>query len=969
MTNFVVNFTHPWLLLVLIPAIIAAFIPYLRLNKKYRRSRNRVTSLVLHIVVLVLSILTLSGLNFTYDIPKDGNQMILLVDMSDTEETFNYNAVSETPSREVRDEFVRSALEMCEKNGMSVGVVTFGFDQVYAVPFTKNAKDAFKAYTEAPLPDKSGTDIAAAINYARTLFTNPDTAKIIVASDGKETDGDVIDAITMTLKQNTKIDYVNIETYFNEKEIQVTDVIFPDYHVKKDEACTVKVVLQSNSDNVDCTVIVKDNGETVAMKSGVGVYAGANEVTFDDYKFTTEGVHSVVVTVQPGSGTDKLDQNNEYTSYFNILNFNKILVLEGVSNQSDNLKDLLIENDLYDVTVENLYTGNVPSSVDELREYDEIILNNVANKDLDSSVNFNVAENFVKMLGEYVEVYGGGLLTVGGSEADDPATAHAYNRDDMNNTLYQSMLPVQAINYTPPLGVVVIIDISGSMDIKVDEGYSRLHWAKEGANTCLRALSERDYIGIMTLMSSNGITFENILPMTSRTREATIREAIYSIPDKAYGGGTVFSGAIEEAGSHLRSLTQVEKRHIIIVTDGEPGEPAETYESVTRNLYYQYGITMSVVALGVNEGTNTGVRMESLVAQCTDDNGVNHGKVYYVPNNNTSVIGDVMKDDLNQSELEEVNYETYQPIVSRLTSPLVVDLERDENNSTKLNTTLDGFYGVKVRPDAELILTGNFNVPLYAQWKYGNGMVGSFMCDLNKVWSAQFMESNVGATFIRNVCEALMPVSSIRPVELNVRYEEKNFTNTLDVFDQLGEGEKIIGKVRRADDDGFEVSLSATGDLSQSTKAAQTEAVFVREYFTAENNYSNCKFVIKEAGVYVISLERVNADGERLAYYEFYKSFAYSDEYDVFFDENKIEGKTNIEKMAKTSGGTIIADPYVPNEIFNDFVLKVNSGFDPRYLFMIIAIVAFLLDIIVRKFKFKWPHEWFKKREENTPKK
>ena len=41
--------------------------------------------------------------------------------------------------------------------------------------------------------------------------------------------------------------------------------------------------------------------------------------------------------------------------------------------------------------------------------------------------------------------------------------AHAYNRDDMLNTLFQDILPVQAINYTPPVAVMIVADRSGSM--------------------------------------------------------------------------------------------------------------------------------------------------------------------------------------------------------------------------------------------------------------------------------------------------------------------------------------------------------------------------------------------------------------------------------------------------------------------------------------------------------------------------
>ena len=40
MTNFRIEFVYPWLLLLLIPAALLTFLPYFKLNKKYRKNRN-----------------------------------------------------------------------------------------------------------------------------------------------------------------------------------------------------------------------------------------------------------------------------------------------------------------------------------------------------------------------------------------------------------------------------------------------------------------------------------------------------------------------------------------------------------------------------------------------------------------------------------------------------------------------------------------------------------------------------------------------------------------------------------------------------------------------------------------------------------------------------------------------------------------------------------------------------------------
>lgn len=50
--------------------------------EKYRRTRNRVVSIVLHLCVMILCISLLAGISFRYEIPNTKNEVLLLVDSS-----------------------------------------------------------------------------------------------------------------------------------------------------------------------------------------------------------------------------------------------------------------------------------------------------------------------------------------------------------------------------------------------------------------------------------------------------------------------------------------------------------------------------------------------------------------------------------------------------------------------------------------------------------------------------------------------------------------------------------------------------------------------------------------------------------------------------------------------------------------------------------------------------------------------
>jgi thiol-disulfide isomerase/thioredoxin len=81
--------------------------------------------------------------------------------------------------------------------------------------------------------------------------------------------------------------------------------------------------------------------------------------------------------------------------------------------------------------------------------------------------------------------------------------------------------------------------------------------------------------------------------------------------------------------------------------------------------------------------------------------------------------------------------------------------------------TLGGAYHNQLKEGATEILHSPYG-PLYAHWNYGKGIVGSFMCDLNGTWSADFLNAEAGATIINNIISHLanerIPDDSASPV-------------------------------------------------------------------------------------------------------------------------------------------------------------------------------------------------------------
>ncbi len=917
MYNLQIRFTYPWALLLLIPALLLTFIPYFRSNKKYRRNRNRITSMVLHAIVITLSILTLSGISFFYQLPNEKNEILLLIDVSDTVDM----------SEQSRDDAVRTVIEQSMYDNFKVGVVTFGFDQKYAVPLTDDVDSVYEAYLGADLPDTTATNIAGALTYAKDLLTHPESAKIVLITDGKETDGNAKSAIQAITAQGTKMDAIYIKSDFDEADAQVLDITLPEYHVKVNESCPITVSVYSHV-KVGATIELYDGLEKVAEDT-FELSTGTQTFTFN-HAFEKMGLHELSFKIIANG--DNMVENNEYYSYMYLEVFNKILIVERTDGESDALVAMLKDNvDAYEIETVNVTSDALSTDVNDLLEYDQIIMNNIANADM--------PEGFDEALYSFVYDYGGGVFTTGGT--DESGEAHAYNRRDMYGSLYQSMLPVQAIDYTPPLGLFVIIDRSGSMgSIDNGTGSSKLELAQAGAYSCLSSLSERDYMGIMTLESDSGL----VLPLTRRTEEQRIREAIYSFD--ATGGGTMFAPALKDAGKALQDQV-VDKRHIILITDGMPGDSKDqdtgryAYEDIAAENYAN-GISLSIVGIGIGSFGDAADRMESLAA-------LGGGKFY-------SVSGDdlvsAIRSDLTVDALKEVTEEVYKPTVNIASSSLLNGIEFDEDNRGQINVELGGFFGVKKRDNenVSMVLTGDYSVPLYCQWKFGKGMVGSFMCDLNGTdWSQSFMADKNGKQFIYNVIDNLMPTSNIRPQDFSLRVVEDNYTTKISLDGHLESGDRIEGYLVSGEgDDEVKMSLN---------EVSNGEGCYVVTALSSDNNYSRCNFVLKDSGVYKLLFVKYNANGDEIGSLEYYKVMSYSKEYDNLNGKDEKEIEQYLSDLAEMSGGKLVEDAQAPDEIFENFVTEIDSGFDPRALFMILALILFLLDIAVRKFKFKWPHE------------
>lgn len=894
MQNFRIHFSHPWLLLLLIPAIALTLFPYFKANKKYRKTRNRILSMLFHGLAMVLAILLLAGISFSYEKPNLENELIILVDTTDS----NATAV------DAKNEFVQSVVSISDGK-YRLGIVKFGHGQVLSGEIGYDMEQSLEDYLTSEAPDGTATDLASAIQYASTLFKNPETSKIVVISDGIETDNAALSVIKAIAAEGIKVDTV---LYPNKEhdEVQIYSVKTPDTRIILGDNFITEITVRSNFEGEKSAIIsAYDNEEYIGSTP---ILLEKAEQTFEvALSLAERGMHELRFEITCDG--DVVQENNAYRAFINLEAFDNILVLEGKEGEGAKLTALLNEHfSVTDMSFEEDF-ADIPRNLEQMAAYEQIILVNVAYSDM--------LGGFEELLNEYVYELGGGLFTVGGSldEVNGQKVPHAYNRNDIaSSTYFKQMLPINAIDFTPPIAVMIVVDASASM------GMDKLNAAKEGAEGCLDALNDRDFCGVMSFQTRASEEVE-ILPVTQKD---LLRDVIKQVGTGVGAhGGTIFSDAIMRAGRALSVIDNVERKHIILVTDGDPGDEFEVYSAYIKD-NFDDGITMSIVTIG-NEDPSITHNMTEAVA-------LGGGKYYNVKPTELQKIPETMRTDLALEAVAEINYgDPFKPTIKDRT-PAVAGV------ADSFIPELTGYYGTVAKNGASVPLMGEY-VPIYAEWKYGNGNVGSFMCDLSGIWSQTFMEDVVGKTIITNIVNSIFPMEDVRADSIGYILKSDNYHYQLGVYG-IGDTERV------------EVSVTP---ISDHLVSMLEEGVSVQKMESGKR----FNFIIKDAGLYEIVIKKLDEAGTELSNVVLYETFSYSEEYNTFTERFPI-GEELMTLLAEYGKGSVIGDPA---EIFASFSPAIKKTIDPRIVFLILSIIFVLLDIAARKFKFKWPHEFIRERK------
>ena len=310
-----------------------------------------------------------------------------------------------------------------------------------------------------------------------------------------------------------------------------------------------------------------------------------------------------------------------------------------------------------------------------------------------------------------------------------------------------------------------------------------------------------------------------------------------------------------------------------------------------------------------------------------------YGITNFTPNKSNMVNSNFILEELFDNEISsDITATVVDDGVSR---EIVVNKENDVT-LTDIEGDIEavrGFYVGTTKNSATTILetiwsseTKNTEVPIYAYWRYGNGLVASFSCDINhNVWLRNWGSGTNGEKFLQNLSGSNLPTKR-EDVPLLVETEAIG-TNTYLYVDTptLNPNAKLTLEI-----------TDPSGDVNERDLVYTTE-----DYET--------NFETKEVGTYRLkityTLEASNASPITYSK-EYIYNVSYTEEYNSF---NYYE-ISNLNHMVNT-GNPVYEDADSINLSIDETKVTTYT-YDFTVLFMTIAICLFVVDIFIRKVKW-----------------
>jgi uncharacterized membrane protein len=529
----------------------------------------------------------------------------------------------------------------------------------------------------------SHSRLADALLTARLDMPAGAARRVVVFSDGRETDGDLASAIAAMRREGVDVRRVQLGRV-GHAEAAVTSLRPGTPHAYVGQRVRLTARLSSNVPTGGTLRIL--NRGVVEAECPVQLRPGDdNEVTVD-VTMTTAGAS--VWEAELVCEDDHYPINNRSGCTVQVRGRAKVLAMHERPAELRALKAALASQGI-DLDVRGEH--GMPSSLAQMLQFDAIVLASLPATAMETQQMVD--------LKRYVADFGGGLAMLG---SDNSFGLGGYYR-----TPVEEVLPIvsryEKEKEQPSMAMVMVIDKSGSM-----EGLP-IALARQAAKAAVELLSARDQVGVVAFDGSPFIVAEMSPASDAHSITASIDQIIA-------GGGTNMYPAMA-AGERMLFDAGAKIKHMLILSDGQsmPGD----FQGLAAQMA-DAGMTVSTVALG--DGADAAL-MQALAR-------IGRGRFYQTSSPDT--VPRIFTKETIEASRSAIREEPFLPVrVGK--GDLLEGIDFDEA------PFLLGYVLSRPKPTAQMLLVTESGDPLLAVGRYGLGRSLAFTSDASDAWATEWM--------------------------------------------------------------------------------------------------------------------------------------------------------------------------------------------------------------------------------------
>ena len=662
----VIRFTYPLLATVAIPLL--CFVLYRLAMYSARISKRRLNTIkVLLGLASLCAALAVTGFSWA----KEVDRMAVIYALDQSRSVAGHSAET--------TEALQSAIDTMQSDDVA-GVVVFGGRAATEILPSARPNIGERRMSVA----KEATNLEQGIRHALADIPEGYAGRVVVVSDGVETDGDALAAAAIAAGRGVRIDALAIDRKAK-PEVAVSSVRVPQ-KATKGEPIEVRVLTHS-SQATAVQVTVSRSGLTIA-KGVTQIGKGEDLIILRDVA-PDPGVHRYDVEVTPVEPSDDSSpRNNHGGAFLRVTGESSVFVVSGQPSDATPLVQAIEADGL---KVRSGSIKELPLSLGEMAAYDLLVLNDLPARSL--------TDEQMKGLASYVHDLGGGLLMTGARKSFGLG-GYAY-------TPVEKVLPatfdLRKKRDRLSLSMVIAIDNSGSMGIEVKPGVTKLDLANEAAARSAMLLSTADRVGVMHVDTAVHWTQPMVDVVDPKAIAGRVRHA------QAGGGGIYVDITMKAAFAALKS-ENTQLKHFLLFSDGDDSENMTGTRAQVRAAMKQK-ITTSVVSMG--NGPHS--------AELSKLSKLGGGRFYIVED--MRELPRIFTQETIEASRAALSEEAFQAS-SFNPGPSTSGIDFAKAPA------LGGYSIVNARPRATVLLKASEEDPLLATWQHGIGKSAVFTTDV-----------------------------------------------------------------------------------------------------------------------------------------------------------------------------------------------------------------------------------------------